>query len=156
MNSPAFRKTAWALVAIGALGVAVTLLLAVWPAAGQEREFTVVAQKFDYSPNILEVRRGDRVTIRLLSQDVHHGLYLDGYALETSAYPGQDGALHFTAGKNGKYAFRCSVTCGAFHPYMIGYLKVLPDYRFLGASLASVGLLGFVMVVLARNGGGQA
>jgi heme/copper-type cytochrome/quinol oxidase subunit 2 len=156
MNSPAFRKFAWALVILGAAGLIVTFILSLWPREGVARDFTVVARKFEYSPNILEVKRGDQVTIRLLSQDVHHGMYLDGYQIETSAYPGQDGALHFMADRNGRFAFRCSVTCGAFHPYMIGYLKVTPDYRFLGAALASLGVLGFVLVIVARNAGGKS
>ena len=154
MNASAFRKTARTLLIIAGGGLLLVLALSWWPATGTDKQFTVVARKFEYTPNILTVKRGDRVNIRLLSQDVHHGLYLDGYEIETSAYPGKDGALHFVADKNGKFAFRCSVTCGAFHPYMIGYLKVTPDYRFLGAALASVGVLGFVLMVLARNGGG--
>jgi cytochrome c oxidase subunit 2 len=156
MNTFGFRRFAWGLAVLGAAGAAATLVLSFWPRQGVDREFTVVARKFEYTPNILKVKRGDRVTIRLLSEDVHHGMYLDGYEIETSAYPGQDGALHFTAGRNGKFTFRCSVTCGAFHPYMIGYLKVTPDYRFLGAALASAGVLGFVLLVAARNGGGES
>lgn len=156
MNSPAFRKTAWALLILGAAGIAATFGLSLWPRQGVVREFTVVARKFEYTPNILEVKRGDRVTIRLLSEDVHHGMFLDGYQIETSAYPGQDGALHFTADRNGKFAIRCSVTCGAFHPYMIGYFKVTPDYRLWGAALGSLGVLGFVMIIVVRNGGGAS
>ena len=101
--------------------------------APQERVITVSAQRFFYSPHIIEVNRGDRVTVRLLSADVHHGFYLDGYGLEMSARPGMDGAVSFVANKGGRYVFRCSMTCGPFHPYMIGYLRVKPDLRLLGS-----------------------
>ena len=56
-----------------------------------EREFTVHAKRFEYTPNILHVNKGDRVTIHLVSEDVHHGMYIDGYEHQTSATPGRSG-----------------------------------------------------------------
>lgn len=98
----------------------------------QERVITIEAKKFSYSPEIIEVNKGDKVTINLISTDVHHGLYIDGYELKTDSIPGQyNGKITFIANKTGKFSMRCSVTCGPFHPYMISYLKVKPDYRLL-------------------------
>ena len=77
-----------------------------------------------YSPSILHVNRGDRVTIELVSQDVVHGLSVDGYDLEISADPGQTALLAFTADRPGTFRLRCSVTCGSMHPFMIGKLQV--------------------------------
>lgn len=100
--------------------------------APQERIITIEAKKFSYSPEIIEVNKGDKVTINLISTDVHHGLYIDGYELKTDSIPGQyEGKITFIANKTGKFSMRCSVTCGPFHPYMISYLKVKPDYRLL-------------------------
>jgi cytochrome c oxidase subunit 2 len=96
-----------------------------------ERFFEIKAKKFSYSPNIIKVNKGDLVRIRLISEDVTHGLFLDGYGLNTTTYPGQEGYLEFIADKPGRFSFRCSVTCGEFHPYMIGYLIVEPNLRFL-------------------------
>lgn len=123
-----------------------------------EREIRVMAKKFQYTPNIIEVNRGDRVTIKLYSEDVHHGFYLDGFDVQTSARPGEPGSLSFTANKTGKFNFRCSVTCGAMHPYMIGYLRVKPDYRFFGATWILVGL-GYIALVgtgLSPKSGGKS
>lgn len=97
----------------------------------EDRFFEIKAKKFSYNPNIIKINRGDNVKIKLISEDVHHGFYLDGYGLETSAHPGQEGVITFTANKTGKFSYRCSVTCGEFHPYMIGYLTVEPNTRFL-------------------------
>ena len=96
----------------------------------EDKFFEIKAKKFSYTPNIIKVNRGDIVNIRLLSEDVHHGFYLDGYAVKTSAYPGEAGSLKFIADKTGRFSFRCSVTCGEFHPYMVGYLTVGPNSRF--------------------------
>ncbi len=128
-----------------------TFLWLITPAP-QDRVITVTAQRFFYNPNIIEVNRGDRVTVRLSSADVHHGLYLDGYDLETSARPGMDGSVSFVADKIGRYAFRCSMTCGPFHPYMVGYLRVKPDLRLLGSLWLFGSLLAVALVSLRANG----
>lgn len=118
----------------------------------KEKVITINAQQFSYTPGTVEVNRGDRVTIRLISTDVHHGLYIDGYEVSTDARPGQDGSLTFVANNTGKFVMRCSVTCGPFHPYMIGYLKVKPDYRLFGSIWLAVGIfIGSVLLVSRRQ-----
>jgi cytochrome c oxidase subunit II len=84
----------------------------------------IAASQFEFSPAVISVNVGDRVTIELVSTDVVHGLYLDGYDLEVTADPGQTATLSFIADKSGTFRFRCSVTCGPLHPFMIGKLKV--------------------------------
>ncbi|HAZ10690.1 MAG: hypothetical protein A2047_02175 [Omnitrophica bacterium GWA2_41_15] len=99
-------------------------------AFAEEHFFEIKAKKFSYTPNIIRVKIGDKVKIRLVSEDVTHGIFVDGYGVETRAYPGQDGSFSFVANQPGRFTFRCSVTCGEFHPYMVGYLVVLPNARF--------------------------
>ena len=89
------------------------------------------AKKFSYTPYKITVNKGDEVTIRLLSEDVTHGFYLDGYGLQTKAHPGSVGVISFTADKTGRFTFRCSATCGEFHPYMVGVFIVRPNSTFL-------------------------
>jgi heme/copper-type cytochrome/quinol oxidase subunit 2 len=89
-----------------------------------ERVFHIQASRFAYSPAILAVNPGDRVTIELAATDVVHGLAIDGYNLETTSDPGQAARLTFTAGRQGSFRFRCTVTCGNLHPFMIGKLQV--------------------------------
>lgn len=119
-------------------------LLCMAPSAqAAERFFEIKAKKFSYTPNIINVQRGDTVKIRLISEDVHHGFFLDGYGVRTSAHPGQEGSAKFTADKPGRYTFRCSVTCGEFHPYMVGYLVVGPNSRFWLFAAIVAGIAGF-------------
>jgi heme/copper-type cytochrome/quinol oxidase subunit 2 len=106
-----------------------------------ERIFQVEASSFEFSPAVLNVNPGDRVTIELTSNDVVHGLYLDGYDLQVSADPGQTESLTFTADRGGTFRFRCSVTCGDLHPFMIGKLRVGPNillWRGVGLSVLAV------------------
>ena len=113
--------------------------------APQERTFRIDARQFAYSPSELKVNAGDKVTIELVSHDVVHGLYVDGYNVSLEADPGQTATLRFIADKAGSFRFRCNVTCGAMHPFMIGKLTVGSNqwlYRSIGLGfLAMAGVL---------------
>ena len=130
----------------------ITLTAVSW---GKERVIEISAKKFSYTPHIVKVDRGDEVTIRLISEDVTHGLYLDGYGNETRAHPGQDGSITFIADKTGRYNFRCSVTCGEFHPFMVGYLVVRPNSRFhlFTILVGALGLVSLAVTLIARKRG---
>ncbi|HEU4745257.1 MAG TPA: cupredoxin domain-containing protein [Anaerolineales bacterium] len=119
--------------------------------ASQERTFRIEARQFAYSPSELKVNPGDTVTIQLVSTDVVHGLYIDGYDLSLEADPGQTSTLRFTADKSGSFRFRCNVSCGAMHPFMIGKLTVgTNDWLIRSAGLAVVAVLG-VLILVKRN-----
>jgi heme/copper-type cytochrome/quinol oxidase subunit 2 len=116
--------------------------------AHQERTFRIDARQFAYSPSELQVNPGDTVTIQLVSNDVVHGLYVDGYGVSVEADPGQTASLTFIANKPGSFRFRCNVTCGAMHPFMIGKLTVGTNnwlYRSIG--LAALAMFGVILAV---------
>lgn len=92
-----------------------------------ERVFSIRASSFEYDPGVIRTNAGDRVTIELVATDVVHGLYIDGYDLSLTADPGQTARLSFVADRSGSFRFRCSVTCGPLHPFMVGVLKVGPN-----------------------------
>lgn len=113
------------------------------PAADAVTEHLVriEAGQYQFDPGVVHVKRGERVTIELVATDVVHGLYLDGYGLEMSAEPGQSARLTFVADRPGAFRFRCSVTCGAMHPFMIGKLRVANNQLFwsgVGLALLAV------------------
>jgi len=111
----------------------------------KERTFRVEAGDFAYTPAVLNVSPGDRVTIELISTDVVHGLYVDGYDLSITADPGQSAMLTFVADQSGVFRLRCSVTCGALHPFMLGKLQVGTNFIFLrGIGMTLVALLGIL------------
>lgn len=114
-----------------------------------DRYFRVEASQFAYSPGVLRVNPGDRVTIDLMATDVVHGIYIDDYALSTSADPGQTARLTFTANRAGLFRFRCLVPCGQLHPFMLGKLQVGPNLFFLRAGLLS--LVGLLLMVIWKK-----
>jgi len=129
------------------IGLAVAFTpLPVRPTAPQERTFRIEARQFAYSPSELEVNPGDTVTIQLVSTDVVHGLYVDGYDISIEADPGQTKTLSFVADKPGSFRFRCNVTCGAMHPFMIGKLNVGSNNRlFRSIGLATLTIVGVIV-----------
>jgi len=112
--------------------------------APQERTFRVEARQFAYAPSELKVNPGDTVTIQLVSTDIVHGLYIDGYDISVEADPGQTATLTFTANKPGSFRLRCNVTCGAMHPFMIGKFTVgTNDWLYRSVGLAVLGVVGY-------------
>lgn len=105
--------------------------------APQDRELTITARSFAFTPGTVRVHRGDRVMIRLESVDVVHGLYVDGYGISTQAELGRPGQLAFIADRAGAFRMRCSVTCGSLHPFMIGKLEVGPNLLWFRAIVAT-------------------
>jgi len=112
-----------------------------------EHFFHIEAGDFAYSPAVLHVNPGDRVTIELASTDVVHGIYIDGYEVSVTADPGQPATLSFVADRPGTFRLRCPVTCGALHPFMVGKLQVGTNLLlWRGIGLVFVALLGVLFV----------
>lgn len=127
------------------------------PALGARttRSITLDARQFEFAPARLEVNEGDRVIITLRADDVVHGFYLDGYGLETRVEPGTTQRIEFVATRAGLFHYRCSVTCGPMHPFMIGELVVGPNTLFWRAAaltlIAAAGMLTLFWQTRPRN-----
>ena len=111
-------------------------------AALQERHVRIEASQFQYTPSVINVNPGDRVTIELTSNDVVHGLYVDDYGVSMTADPGQTSRLTFVADKAGTFALRCFAPCGPLHPFMVGKLNVGPN-RLLWRAMGFAGIAAF-------------
>lgn len=122
--------------------------LPVQPIEPKARDFRIEAGQFAYSPSELKVNPGDIVNIQLVSTDVVHGLYVDGYDIAIEADPGQMTTLSFVADKPGSFRFRCNVSCGAMHPFMIGKLAVgLNHWLYRSIGLVVLAILGVIISV---------
>lgn len=127
------------------------VLWAQYPLNSSEKEFHLEARQFAYDPPIIRVNKGDRVTIKAQSRDVIHGLYLDGYDIDRMLRPGEPVQFTFIANKEGKFGFRCSLTCGVLHPFMIGKLIVEPNYLFPGSVGLAIGLAVSSIIFVAKK-----
>jgi heme/copper-type cytochrome/quinol oxidase subunit 2 len=109
--------------------------LPTYAGASQTHTIEVSARTFAYQPGSLTVRRGDTIILHLESLDAVHGLYIDGYGINLVAEPGASATATFVAEREGKFKIRCSVACGALHPFMLGELNVEPNNLFVRALL---------------------
>jgi heme/copper-type cytochrome/quinol oxidase subunit 2 len=143
---PGRKWVLWGLVAF------LTGLIALAPLPGgsglpSQTTIQVKASTFAFDPGVIRVNRGDLVTLELVSTDVVHGLYIDGYDLETVSEPGQTSRLSFVADRSGAFRLRCSVTCGGLHPFMVGKLEVGRNdllWRGVAVSLLAVIVVGLL------------
>jgi len=112
-----------------------------------DRHIRIEASRFNYSPSELYVNPGDKVTIELVSNDVTHGFSLDSYGLNLTAIPGRSARVTFVADHPGAFRWRCTVTCGNMHPFMIGKLQVGPNLLLWRA--ITLGILAVAAVFLS-------
>ena len=104
---------------------------------------TLDMAQYEFAPGRVRVNAGDTVVLTLEADDVVHGFYLDGYGIQQRVEPGISQQVTFTADRRGKFRYRCSVSCGPMHPFMIGELIVGPNTFFWRAvALALVALAG--------------
>ena len=71
------------------------------------KEFTVKAFRFGYSPDLIEVNKGDKVKIIINNTDTLHGMRIPELNLK-----GND-VLEFTADKQGEFVWYCTNMCGS-------------------------------------------
>jgi cytochrome c oxidase subunit 2 len=88
------------------------------------RVFNMVAKQFEFAPEIIKVKHGNRVILNITSADVEHGFAIDEYNINKSIPAGGGVVIEFIADKIGAFDFYCSVYCGAGHSSMRGSLIV--------------------------------
>ena len=90
----------------------------------QVKEFSITASQWKFEPNVIAVKQGDTVRLRIQSVDVTHGFNLPDFGVNRQLEPGKTIVVEFTASKKGTFTFSCSVVCGSGHSGMTGRLVV--------------------------------
>jgi len=90
------------------------------------RIIKVEAKKYEFLPNPIVVRQGEKVRLEVTSTDVEHGLAIPAYKLDRDLKPGKTEIMEFTANQSGSFATHCSEFCGMGHMNMGGELVVIP------------------------------
>ncbi|MDZ4347841.1 MAG: cupredoxin domain-containing protein, partial [Candidatus Binatia bacterium] len=151
------RKTALAAAAsalIAAFSLAAYFVFAA-PVRLEERDrqadITMYVEQFAFSPSRIAVKKGQRVNLRIISKDVTHGIFIDGYGIKKEVVPGRPTVVSFVADRSGKIQIRCSVICGPLHPFMLGEIVVQPNTPFLASSIVLL-LLGAAVIGFVETG----
>lgn len=88
------------------------------------KEFKITAKQFSFTPDTIEVSKGDKVRLIVTSTDVPHGIAIPEYGINERLDPGKEVKIEFTAGKEGTFTAFCSVFCGSGHSNMKGKIVV--------------------------------
>ena len=87
-------------------------------------EISVTAAQWSFSPNPIEVAKGESVILHVKSADVAHGFWVPELGINKEIPAGQIVDISFTPSIAGTYTIICSVFCGDGHSGMKGSIVV--------------------------------
>jgi cytochrome c oxidase subunit II len=104
---------------------ATQLFVLATPAERAPRRIEVTAQRFQFTPAEITLKKGEPVVLVLNSTDTAHGLQFKELGLETKIHKGQPSEMAFTPDKTGTFVGHCSVFCGSGHGSMTLTLHIV-------------------------------
>ena len=81
-----------------------------------QAEIRITARRFEFSPKMITISKGERVKLLVTSEDVDHGIAIDAFNIDVKLPAKQTKTIEFTADREGRFRFYCSVFCGDGHP----------------------------------------
>jgi heme/copper-type cytochrome/quinol oxidase subunit 2 len=84
----------------------------------------MTAEDFHFTPEVLHVKEGTFVTLKIKSIDGTHGFNLGAFGIDERLDENETKVIEFYAGQKGEYGFRCSHFCGLGHLGMTGTLII--------------------------------
>ena len=106
-------------VLLGAAGLGARVL-----AQPVERVIKVVAKKFDYTPNMIMLKKGEAVVLELTTLDVVMGFNAPDFGVRADIIPGKVAQVRLNPQKTGQFTFFCDIFCGSGHEDMNGTIIV--------------------------------
>lgn len=99
---------------------ALLALLSAFAVAQNEtpRVVEISAKKFEYAPNVVTLKKGQPVTLRVTALDRAHGLLVPAFHVDLDATPGTPAEATFTPAESGKFDALCDHYCGSGHGNM--------------------------------------
>jgi cytochrome c oxidase subunit 2 len=84
-------------------------------AQNEQRVIEIHAKRFAFSPAEITVKKGEIVTLSLISEDVPHSLLIEGLGVNAAVSKGHPIQVKLTPDKTGDFAGRCGRFCGVGH-----------------------------------------
>jgi cytochrome c oxidase subunit II len=89
-----------------------------------DSEITMTARKYEFSPNVINAKRGDHIRLIITALDRDHGFKLEAFHIDQKLPKGEAVTAEFTVDQTGAFPFECSHFCGLRHKNMRGQLIV--------------------------------
>jgi cytochrome c oxidase subunit II len=108
--------------------LALPFLVALAPAAADTtRTIDVTVSRYEFSPDVIEMKLGEKVRLNIVSVDGSHGFQVKELGLQARIPNGKAVVLDVTPTAAGSYEIKCSEYCGAGHSRMKARLVVKPE-----------------------------
>jgi cytochrome c oxidase subunit 2 len=85
----------------------------------------MVAARYSFYPQMVEVPVDTRVTFRITSPDIVHGVHVPFTNMSTMVIPGYISEVTTKFSREGEAQFLCNEYCGLGHDYMWSKLKIV-------------------------------
>jgi len=86
--------------------------------AQEPKVIEITAKRFAFTPNEITLKKGETVKLRIVSEDVTHGLYLKPLKIDADIQPGKTTEIAVTPQTVGKFTAICDHFCGVNHGNM--------------------------------------
>ena len=106
-----------AVLGIGSIGAYVG-------AQPNEQVIKIVAKKFDYTPNVIQLKKGVPVVLEFTTLDIIMGFKVPDLGIRTDIVPGKVSRVRVVPDKVGTFTFVCDIFCGSGHEDMTGTIIV--------------------------------
>ncbi|KAA0242359.1 MAG: hypothetical protein DYG83_16460 [Candidatus Brocadia sp. AMX2] len=88
------------------------------------QKISMTAKRFEFTPEVIQVKQGTHVILEIESLDVTHGFKIEQYGILVTIPEKGRATVEFYAKEPGTYPFQCSHFCGAGHFGMNGKIVV--------------------------------
>jgi len=90
----------------------------------------IITTQFMFVPRCIAVPQGRRITLRISTPDVIHGILITGTNVNTMVVPGFVSQVHTEIERTGDLLMPCHEYCGLGHSEMWATVQVLPESEF--------------------------
>jgi heme/copper-type cytochrome/quinol oxidase subunit 2 len=88
------------------------------------RDIKMTAEKFDFKPATIYVKKGEPVRLEITSLDTTHGIAIEGTDINQTLTPNKTEVIEFTPQRTGTFEYYCTQYCGTGHTKMRGKMIV--------------------------------
>jgi len=113
--------------------------LGVWTQPDGTIKVVLVAARYGFYPREIQLPAATRVTFRIASADVLHGVHIPMTNMGTMVVPGYVSEVTTTFPKPGEYPMLCNEYCGLGHDHMWSKVTVVARESWPAASQAQPG-----------------
>ncbi len=89
-----------------------------------QQTIEMTAEHFHFTPEVLHIKQGTLVTLKIRALDGTHGFNLGAYGIDERLPEQEVKTVEFYAGEKGEYSYKCSHFCGIGHLGMTGKVIV--------------------------------